>query len=227
MPAKALPKSTISDKRTASGVCAATQIRRPYCARQIAQRSAHQLGLTDEEIEASRQAALAADPAVIAGSSQAKLVEMAEAFRELSDVLLNPPNFPLLGGVGGSGRLAATTGDMPNLLVRVFESTSTILVGNPLTQTATIELRVRRVALPADWTVAVSPAQITLAPGEQITATVSMVPGSTTVQGIVVRAAVEGYIADELIGGVAIDTIVPRYRPFDGQLHVYLPLIRR
>lgn len=189
--------------------------------------AAHQLGLTDEEIEASRQAALAADPAVIAGSSQAKLVEMAEAFRELSDVLLNPPNFPLLGGVGGSGRLAATTGDMPNLLVRVFESTSTILVGNPLTQTATIELRVRRVALPADWTVAVSPAQVTLAPGEQITATVSMVPGSTTVQGIVVRAAVEGYIADELIGGVAIDTIVPRYRPFDGQLHVYLPLVRR
>ena len=66
-----------------------------------------------------------------------------------------------------------------------------------------------------------------LAPGEQITATVSMVPGLTTVQGIVVRAAVEGYIADELIGGVAIDTIVPRYQPFDGHLHVYLPLTLR
>ncbi|MBI5565479.1 MAG: hypothetical protein HY870_11310, partial [Chloroflexi bacterium] len=202
-----------------------------FTAEEIA--AAHQLGLTDDEIEASRQASLAADPASIVGSSQARLTQMADAFRELSDMLLYPPNFPLLGGVGGSGRPSdggrptSATASTPNLLVRVFESTSTILVGNPLTQTATIELRVRRVDLPADWTVAVSPAQVTLARGEQITATVSMVPGSTTVQGIVVRAAVEGYIADELIGGVGIDTIVPRYQPFDGSLHVYLPLMRR
>ncbi|CAG0927951.1 hypothetical protein TFLX_00721 [Thermoflexales bacterium] len=195
-----------------------------FTAEEIA--AAHQLGLTDDEIEVSRQARLAADPATIAGSSQANLIEMATAFRELSDILLNPPNFLPIGSTGGAGRPAAAA-TTPNRLVRVFENVSTIQVGNPLSQTATIELRVRRVDLPADWTMTVSPAQVTLAPGERVTATVSIVPGSAAVQGIIARATVEGYIDDQLIGGVAVDTLVPSYRPFDGTLHIYLPLILR
>jgi hypothetical protein len=192
--------------------------------------AAWQLGLTDDEIEVSRQARLTADPAAIMGSAQANLTEMADAFRELSDVLLNPPNFLPIGSTGGAGLHAERTqaaAGTPNQLVRVFENVVTIQVGNPLSQTATIDLRVRRVALPADWTITVSPAQVTLAPGEQITATVSIVPGSATVQGTLARAAVEGYVDSQLIGGVAIDTLVPGYVPFDGSLHTYLPVIRR
>ncbi len=192
--------------------------------------AAHQLGLTDEEIEAARQARLATDPASAAGSSQANLVEMATAFRELSDALLNPPNFLPLGSTGGAGRppsAGRASSVTPNQLVRVFENVSTIRVGNPLSQTAVIDLRVRRIDLPADWMISVSPAQVTLAPGEQTTVTVSIVPGSAAVQGTLVRAAVEGYVGSQLIGGVAVDTLLPRYQPFDGHLYVYLPLIRR
>jgi hypothetical protein len=191
--------------------------------------AAHQLGLTDDDIEASRQARLATDPASATGSSQANLIEMAADFRELSDALLNPPNFLLLGSTGGAGRAASVTASnaTPNQLVRVFENVSTIQVGNPLTQTSAIDLRVRRVDLPVDWTVTLSPTQVTLAPGERTTVTVSIVPGSLAVQGTIVRAAVEGYVGSQLIGGVAIDTVMPRYQPFDGHLYVYLPLMRR
>lgn len=191
--------------------------------------AAHQLGVTDAEIEATRQTRIAADPATLAGSSQANLVEMAAAFRELSDALLNPPNFLLLGSTGGAGRPARATASnaTPNQLVRVFENVSAIQVGNPLTQTAVIDLRARRVDLPVDWTVTISPTQVTLAPGQQTTVTVSIKPGSLAVQGTVVRAAVEGYVGSQLIGGVAIDTVMPSYQPFDGHLHVYLPLMLR
>ncbi len=196
-----------------------------FTAEEIA--AAHQLGLTDDEIEESRQARLAADPEAMAGSSQADLVTMAAAFRELSDTLLNPPNFLPLGSTGGAGLRPASVSATPNQLVRVFENVSTIQVGNPLSATAAIDLRVRRVDLPADWAISVSPAQVTLAPGEQTTVTVSIVPGSAAVQGTIVRAAVEGYVGSQLIGGVAVDTVIPRYQPFDGHLHVYLPLMRR
>lgn len=192
--------------------------------------AAHQLGLTDEEIEAARQARLATDPATAAGSSQANLVDVANAFRELSEALLNPPNFLPLGSTGGSGRPPSEgrpSSATPNRLVRVFENASTIQVGNPLSQTAVIDLRVRRIDLPADWMISVSPAQVTLAAGEVTTVTVSIVPGSAAVQGTIARGAVEGYIGAQLIGGVAIDTLLPRYQPFDGQLHVFLPLMRR
>jgi len=140
--------------------------------------------------------------------------------------LLNPPNFLPLGSTGGVGRRPATAAGTPNQLVRVFENVSTIQVGNPLSTTATIELRARRVALPADWMITVSPAQVTLAPGEQTTVTVAIVPGSAAVQGTIARAAVEGYVGAQLIGGVAFDMVLPRYQPFDGHLRVYLPLIR-
>jgi hypothetical protein len=37
--------------------------------------------------------------------------------------------------------------------------------------------------------------------------------------------AVEGYAGSQLLGGVAIDVVVPDYRP--GFLRVFVPLIRR
>ena len=46
----------------------------------------------------------------------------------------------------------------------------------------------RRIDLPADWIVSVSPAQISLAPGEQTTVTVTVAPGSLVPQGIIPRA---------------------------------------
>jgi hypothetical protein len=80
--------------------------------------------------------------------------------------------------------------------------------------------------LPADWMVSVSPAQISLAPGEQTTVTVTIAPGSLVPQGSIPRVAVEGYAGDQLLGGVVIDIVVPRYIPF-APYHVYLPVVRK
>lgn len=86
-------------------------------------------------------------------------------------------------------------------------------------------MRARRIDLPADWAVDVSPAQVTLAHGEVTTVTVNILTGSPAPQGSVPRVAVEGYANGQLLGGVVVDVIVPNYVP--GFLHVYLPLIRK
>ncbi len=84
----------------------------------------------------------------------------------------------------------------------------------------------RRIDLPADWMVSVSPAQVSLAPGEQTTVTVTVAPGSLVPQNSMPRVAVEGYVGNQLLGGVAIDIVVPRYVPF-APYHVHSPLVRR
>jgi hypothetical protein len=120
------------------------------------------------------------------------------------------------------GVLTNTTG---NTLAQIQDTSTTFQVGNPLTQTTAIDLRARRIDLPADWAVNVSPAQVTLAPGQQTTVTVSILTGSPAPQGSVPRVAVEGYAGSQLLGGVAVDVVVPNYVP--GFLRVYLPLTRK
>jgi hypothetical protein len=90
-----------------------------------------------------------------------------------------------------------------------------------------VTLSVRRIGLPADWTVDVSPAQISLDPGQQITVTVSTIAGSPLPQGSHPRVAVEGYLNGQLLGGIVYDVLAPTYRPFDGFLHIYLPVTRK
>ena len=75
---------------------------------------------------------------------------------------------------------------------------------------ATIELCTRRVDLPSDWMVSVTPITVMLAAGEQTTATVATRPGTAAVQGTQPRLAIEGYANDELIGGVALDVMVSK-----------------
>jgi hypothetical protein len=72
----------------------------------------------------------------------------------------------------------------------------------------------------------VSPAQVTLAPGEQVTVTVSVLTGSPTPQNSIPRVAIEGYAGSQLLGGVTFDIVVPQYVSF-APYHVYLPLIRK
>jgi hypothetical protein len=59
--------------------------------------------------------------------------------------------------------------------------------------------------------VSVSPAQINLAPGEQTMVTVTVMPGSLVPQGSIPRVAVEGYAGSQLLGGVAVDIVVPNF----------------
>ena len=85
----------------------------------------------------------------------------------------------------------------------------------------------RRIDLPADWMVSVSPAQISLSPGEQITAVVSVLTGSLVPQVTFPQVAVEAYANHQLLGGVVFEIAVPRYVLFDGNLRLYLPLLNR
>jgi hypothetical protein len=114
-------------------------------------------------------------------------------------------------------------------MVQLFNTTETVQVANPVTATSsiTVDLSARRIDLPADWTVSVSPAQVILAPGAQTTVTVEIAAGAPLPQGSLPRVAVEGYVGSRLLGGVVVEVLVPNYVFFDGHLHIYLPLVQR
>ncbi|MBN1657177.1 MAG: Ig-like domain-containing protein [Anaerolineae bacterium] len=184
--------------------------------------AAHSIGLSDEEIEAIRQARVAADPAELAGSIMTRLAEIADALRPLGQVLMDPPNFAQ-GTITDRGNtfLGSTN------LARIFVSQSPFRIANPLEEAATIDLRVRSLDLPPDWMVSVSPASVDLEPGEEVTGLLTIRPGLAAVQGTQPRVAVEGYIDDELIGGVVTEIMVPRHVAGEPGRKVYLPLVLR
>ena len=182
------------------------------------------IGLSDDEIETFRQEILAADPADLAGDIIQMMADEAQALRNTGDILAAGQNFPSVGAVSAGG-VSTTT---ENKLARVYPVRTPIQVGNPAGATDTIELRVRRVNVPSDWAVTVTPLTATLAPGEIITATVSVIPGGPVVQGTTPRVAVEGYDGSgNLISGVVIDVLVPEAAFFDGKLRLYLPTVQK
>ena len=176
-------------------------------------------------IEAIRQGYIQADPEKVAGSPRAKLLELVTRFAMLGQSLLYPEVFSPSFSVGGSAGLLLEGAGSGNTMAQVYETHTTIQLGNPLTQTTTIEISVRPIDLPADWVASVFPMQVTLLPGEQVTVTVSIVPGAPAPQGTTPSIAVEGYVGGVLLGGVTIDVVVPRYLLFDGMWRVYLPII--
>ncbi len=185
------------------------------------------IGLTADEIETIRQDYIHADPKQVAGSPRAKLQDLVDRFANLGQRLLYPEVFAPSISVGGGAGHRPETASSGNTMAQINATHTTILLGNPLTQTATIEVRVRPIDLPADWMVSVFPTQVTLSPGEQITVTVTILPGAPAPQGITPSVAVEGYVNGQLLGGVAVEIVVPRYMPFDGKWHMFLPVIRR
>jgi len=182
--------------------------------------AARLLRLTDEEIEAVRQERTNADLAEMVGDVIPAMADTAEFLRAWSHAITTTQHFST-----STVAVASLSGD--NNLARISETASSFLVGNPLSQTATVELRIRRLDMPSDWAVTVTPVMATLAPGEQVTATVTIRPGPRVVQGTQPRVAIEGYISDTLIGGVVLDVMVPEAAFFDGKLRIYLPLALR
>ena len=187
------------------------------------------LHLTDSDIQDIIQQRLSVDPNDAAGSVYGLLQYMATTLRDTSAALLTPDSvFAVSSQIGGG----APQGLMPtsvatttvNNLIRAYPQSFPVAVGNPTVETATVELRVRPIDLPANWAAVVSPITMTLGPGEQFTATLTVAPAAPAVQGTMPRVAVEGYISNTLIGGVAVDVVLPNYVYFDGQLRVYLPL---
>ncbi len=184
------------------------------------------IGLTDADIEALRQDIITSDPNDLAGNILDMYSNEAFVSRNLGNALLHPTAFvPSISVSGGAGLQMAATVSVSNTLAQVQNTSATIQVGNPLSTTANINLLARRIDLPADWAVSVSPAQVTLAPDQQITVTVNILTGSPVLQGSQPRVAIEGYANNQLLGGVVVDVIVPNYMPYF--LHTYLPVIRK
>ena len=195
-----------------------------FTAQQIA--DAHSVGMTDDYISQTLHSLIAADPNVVAGDYIVDMQIVANDLAQLGNILLHPEVFaPPIHVSGGAGLRASQAITSGNTMAQTYDNSTTLLLSNPLTQTAVIDVKVRRIDLPADWGVAVSPAQVTLAPGEVTTVTVNMLPGSPAPQGSVPRAAVEGYANGQLLGGVAVEIGVPNYVP--GFLRVFLPLVKK
>jgi hypothetical protein len=181
--------------------------------------AAGRVGFDEEAIETIRQRQLARQPESIEGDLMPRFLRLADALRRAGREIAATSPFgaaAILPAVENASlrpqREAAPVGSQPDHdLVRVFDTTANLQVGNPTDSRATVDLRTRPIALPLDWSVLVSPAAVTLDPGEQTTVTVSIRPGLANVQGGQPRVALEGYIGDTLIGGVALDVVAPRH----------------
>lgn len=186
---------------------------------------AHNAGLTDADLERYKQELLAANPSDIAGDLLDSYTNEAAVSRELGNALLHPYNFNPGFSVSGSAGLQqpATTTATGNSMVQIYNTTSSFEVSNTLPLSLPVVLQTRRIDLPADWAVQVSPALVTTT----ATVTVTIIAGSPLPQGSLPRVAVEGYKGSLLLGGVVVDVVAPQYVFFDGHLRLYLPLIRR
>ena len=91
-------------------------------------------------------------------------------------------NFP----TPSSGTTVASTSRINNL-ARIFESQTSLLVENPLSQQATVSLEVRRIDVPIDWMVFVTPSTMTLEAGESMTATVTITAMDADVPSVTVK----------------------------------------
>ncbi|MGB5052248.1 MAG: invasin domain 3-containing protein, partial [Caldilineaceae bacterium] len=188
--------------------------------------AAHIAGLTDEGIENTLQFRIADDPNRTAGNQMAKWAMLAASLRDLGGQLstlqaISNPTVEITGGTAANRSTSAE--NTSTRLARVYSTSFDFQVGNPQTNPAQVTLKVRRLDMPSDWIVTVTPMTATLAVGQQITATVTVNPGSSVAQGIQPQVAVEGYIGGQLIGGVVEQISVPRYALFDGKLRIYLP----
>ena len=81
-------------------------------------------------------------------------------------------------------------------------------------------------SLPADWVVTLSETSLVLEAGQSVPVTVKIRPGLPVVQGTQPGLAVEGFVDRQLIGGVAIDVVVPTYVDFTKPYRSYLPMLK-
>ncbi len=107
-------------------------------------------------------------------------------------------------------------------------------VGNPTDRTATVELLVRPVDLPVNWTYDLSATSITLEPDETASVTLTLRPrNNQMIEETEIQVAVEGFIGSENIGGILFEYRSPRYYatadevPTDTSGSLFLPLIER
>jgi hypothetical protein len=188
--------------------------------------AAHKLGYTDDQIAAEYQRRIGLDPNDAAVDLMQAGAQTAAALQEAGYALIAPPPMPSISVGGSAGILPSSVTPQdainPNL-ARAYAATYTFQVANPQAQPATINLNIRRINLPNDWSID-APASVTLDPGKSTTVTVTVTAGMPVVQETQPSLAIEGYINSNYIGGVVLDVLVPSSQP---QLNRFIPVAQR
>jgi hypothetical protein len=171
------------------------------------------MGADDAAIEHQKEITLRQTPEGLAGRTADQLRKVEAYFREVGPILASTRVFPEQSGATAD-LSALTAADAPSALAAIGDTTTTFELGNPLDTAATIDLRSRPISLPAGWTVNLSTTRVTLEPGAKAKVAMTIVPSGPTVQGTIVKVAVEGFVGDELLGGVVAEVVIPEYVPF-------------
>jgi hypothetical protein len=128
----------------------------------------------------------------------------------MGDRLAPLDNFGGVAGSSASARKLSPQEDVaPASLVRVYDTEMRIPIANPLDHASSITMRIRKLDLPSDWMVRVTPREFSLGAGEATTVTLTVGAGMPAPQGTKPRVALEGYADGTLIGGVVVDTVLP------------------
>lgn len=166
------------------------------------------IGLSDQELGYLREEILAEDASEFGGGTVRGLqAQTAAALRAFGQSL----------AAQGAARRASRGAQQATQLTSVNAASFQFTLRNPSAAAAVISLKTRRVDMPADWGVTVTPARPTLAAGASTTVSVVVTPGRAALQGDRARVAVEGFLnGTELIDGVVFDVVVPRVTTFGG-----------
>jgi len=139
---------------------------------------------------------------------QLKMTTTYEALRETRDIIqglaeqvLAPPPVLHSASAQSAAAPAREIGQLENEFV----------VGNPTDSRATVNLQIRPVDVPIGWTYHLDIPAPELDPGEMTTVTLTLDPGGPVVQDTEVRIAVEGFIGDELVGGILFNPTIPSF----------------
>ena len=168
-------------------------------------------GLPPSAIETIRQAEIARleEQPPTTASYYRFLSDVAGAARRLA---LELENDYVIVGAGGRAAPLQTGPDDP--------LSATFTVGNPTDSAGTVDLLIRPVDVPLNWSYNLDNPAPTLDPGETTTVTLTILPAGGHPTGRTVQLAVEGFINDDYVGGILFERSMPAVRH-----DVYLPAV--
>ena len=147
---------------------------------------------------------LAQEIAEYEGSDFASIA-FTDAMRATRDKAIAEGN-DLVSRYGDAVAGVASSGEVHSLDPMSWE----FVVGHEHAATKTVELRVKPLGLPVNWSYELSERVLELDPGETRKVVFSLFPGQEDLADTTINIAVEGYISDELIGGISFEYYVPR-----------------
>jgi len=169
------------------------------------------LRLISQDLQRIKEEILAVDPDEVSRKyAMDEYSRLASELRAMGDRLAPLDSFGGVAGSSASARKPSPQEDSPPAsLVRVYDTEMRIPIANPLDHASSITMRIRKLDLPSDWMVRVTPREFSLGAGEGTTVTLTVGAGMPAPQGARPRVALEGYADGTLIGGVVVDTVLP------------------